>query len=109
MTPRYRRWLNSPRGKYWRQKDNARMRGVPFELTFEEWWDIWVRSGHWFERGNRKGKFMMCRVSDYGAYRVGNVYIAKLEQNVYANRAFSKRSGNNRAWTRRHSICSPEV
>jgi hypothetical protein len=46
-----------------------------FELTFEEWLDIWIQSGHWNKRGRCKGEYVMSRFSDSGPYKVGNVFI----------------------------------
>ena len=60
----------------------AALRTVGFELTFEEWWDIWQKSGHWEERGKCKGQYVMSRVGDLGPYKVGNVFIQLASQNV---------------------------
>ena len=51
--------------------------GVPIEmrLTFEEWLDIWLESGHWHERGRHKGQYCMSRKDDLGHYEKGNVEI----------------------------------
>lgn len=69
---RYRR---TPRGGYARHKESAKRRGVPFLLTFEQWWAIWEASGKWNLRGCKAGKYVMCRKEDKGAYEAGNVYI----------------------------------
>ena len=31
----------TPKFKYHVQKNVAKRRGIPFELTYEEWWSIW--------------------------------------------------------------------
>jgi hypothetical protein len=73
---RHKRYARTPKGKYIRHKANAKRRGVPFELTFAQWWRIWKRSGKWNQRGNGKAEeYVMCRVGDQGAYADGNVYI----------------------------------
>jgi hypothetical protein len=64
----------TPTGAYRSQKNNAKTRGVPFELTLTQWWEIWQASGHWEDRGRGQG-YVMCRVNDEGPYAVGNVYI----------------------------------
>ena len=79
---RTRRWLATPRGKYSLHKHNARMRGVEFTLTFDEWWSIWQKSGQWKRRGNRSGHYVMCRIMDEGPYAVGNVFIGTFNLNV---------------------------
>jgi hypothetical protein len=68
--------------KYRAHKDNAKKRNVPFLLSFEEWWDIWQKSGHYDERGNKKGQYCMSRYNDIGAYQLGNVFIQLHSDNV---------------------------
>ena len=86
MTPlaaaRFARYHASPGGKYARHKAAANYRGVPFLLTFDEWWSIWMRSKRWNMRGCRPGCYVMCRRGDAGAYELGNVYIARFERNL---------------------------
>ena len=74
-----REYNASPRGKYQANKLNARTRGVPFLLTFEEWWEIW--EPQWNNRGRGRGKYHLCRKNDTGAYVKGNVYLGKHEHN----------------------------
>jgi hypothetical protein len=66
---------------YNRHIGNARQRGVPFLLTFEEWWRIWDASGKWEQRGARKGHYVMARFGDAGPYTVGNVRICTHSEN----------------------------
>jgi hypothetical protein len=79
---RDRRYWATPKGKYQKHKVNAGRRGVPFNLTFEQWWAIWEASGKWALRGNRRGRYCMARNGDLGAYEVGNVRIEKHETNT---------------------------
>ena len=69
------------RHKYASQKGKAKHRGIEFNLTYEEWWDIWQKSGKWAQRGARKGCYVMSRYNDTGAYEVGNVFIQTHEEN----------------------------
>lgn len=55
---------------------------VRFRLTKDEWWDIWQKSGHYHERGCRKGQYVMSRYNDLGDYVVGNVFIQTHSDNV---------------------------
>ena len=55
---------------------------IEFRLTFEEWLDIWVKSGHLHERGRKKGQYNLCRIDDIGHYEVGNVYVASNAHNL---------------------------
>ena len=63
-------------------KSRAKNRGVPFRLTFDQWWKIWLDSGHWSDRGRHKDQYDMARRGDMGAYEVGNVYITTHSENV---------------------------
>jgi hypothetical protein len=67
--------------KYKQCVAGAKTRGIPFLLTFEEWWQIWQDSGHWEERGNLSGQYVMCRNADQGPYAVGNVRIDTVRGN----------------------------
>ena len=55
---------------------------IKFKLTFDEWYKIWIDSGHWIERGCSKGKYVMSRYNDIGDYELGNVIIIPVEQNI---------------------------
>lgn len=63
----------TPLKRYHCQKGTAKRRGVPFNITFEEWWAMW--EPYWDKRGVGKDKYAMCRFNDTGAYEIGNVYI----------------------------------
>jgi len=68
--------------RYWEHKQNAKRRGIDFELTFDEWLNVWQQSGKWDLRGRGKGSYVMSRVNDIGAYKIGNVYINVQEHNA---------------------------
>ena len=70
-----------PRHKFNQHRFDAKKRGVPFLLTFEEWFEIWNASGHFHERGPRRGQYCMSRFGDKGPYAVGNVFIQLTTQN----------------------------
>lgn len=72
---------NDPRVKFSSHKSNAKKVGTEFLLTFEEWWKIWSDSGHYHERGQHRGQYVMARIGDKGPYAVGNVKIVKHEEN----------------------------
>lgn len=78
--------------RYNEQKGNAERRNIDFNLTFEEWRDIWDSSGHWEERGRGIGKFVMARYGDIGPYAVGNVKIILHTDNVIE--AFKDKPGH---------------
>ncbi len=62
---------SKPFGRYQDHKSQAISRGVPFTITFEEWWTMW--EPHWEDRGI--GGLVMCRDGDQGGYELGNVRI----------------------------------
>lgn len=63
-------------------KVNAYNRGHEFLLTFEEWLEIWVDSGHLYERGCRRGQYVMARFGDQGPYDIDNVKIIPNSENM---------------------------
>lgn len=76
-----RAYALSPKGKYTSQRAHAKKRGIPFLLTFEEWWSVWEASGKFSQMGAKLGDYCMCRVGDTGPYVLGNVYIASTHHN----------------------------
>jgi len=66
---------------YRQQKGNAKLRGIPFLLSAEDWWSIWKASGHFNERGRCSHQYCMARFGDRGAYEVGNVEIVTTNYN----------------------------
>jgi hypothetical protein len=73
--------MSSPLRKYRAHRYHAQTRGIGFEFTFDEWMRFWLDSGHWEERGIRKGQYVMARFNDEGAYTIDNVEIITGEQN----------------------------
>lgn len=65
---------------YYKHRYNAKNRGIGFELSFPEWFDIWVKSGHLDGRGN--GGYVMARPTDSGPYKIGNVEIKTQSENI---------------------------
>ena len=73
--------FNKIKHKYNCQKSKAKHRGIDFELTFDQWWNIWERSGKWDQRGYKKGQYVMSRKNDIGPYAIDNVFIQLSEDN----------------------------
>lgn len=71
----------TPTGAWHSQRSNARSRGIEWNITLWDWWELWQRSGKWDIRGRTKGSYVMCRFGDTGAYEIGNVYIATCSHN----------------------------
>jgi hypothetical protein len=68
--------------RFLQQRSSAKYRGVEFRLTFEEWRDWWLATGHVDERGKLRGQWVMARPGDAGAYEVGNLECMRAEDNV---------------------------
>jgi hypothetical protein len=79
----------TPKGKYIRQRANAKRRGIPWEFTFDTWWDVWEKSGKWEQRGKEANQYVMSRVHDDGPYSPGNVKVITMS----ANSKFAIRHG----------------
>ena len=69
------------RHQYACQKSKAKQRGIGFELTYDQWFDIWNKSGYLHLRGCAKGQYVMSRIKDEGPYAIGNIII----QSKYMN------------------------
>jgi hypothetical protein len=63
------------------QRAQAKHRKIEWKLAFWEWLQIWEESGHLYERGVKKGDYVMSRPGDVGAYAAGNVRIVPCETN----------------------------
>lgn len=79
---RKKRYRRSPKGQFQRHKERAKARGVPFLLTFRQWFAIWALSGKWYGRGPKMRQYVMMRKGDEGPYAVGNVTIGRAQQNL---------------------------
>lgn len=65
---------NSPKQRYSQQRKEAFRRGIPFLLTFDDWWKWWQEDGRWLRRGRNKESLVMARYGDVGPYELGNIY-----------------------------------
>jgi hypothetical protein len=70
------------RRKFASHKGDAKRRGIPFLLTFDEWLGIWEASGRLPERGHGQGRYVMARCGDRGGYELGNVRVILFEENA---------------------------
>jgi hypothetical protein len=68
--------------RFRQQRSNAGNRGISWQLTFEEWRDWWLATGHVDERGRCTGQWVMARPFDSGPYALGNLQCLRAEDNV---------------------------
>ena len=96
------------RQAFQKQRANAKLRGIAFEMTFQEWYDVWERSGKLELRGCGADKYVMARYGDVGPYAVSNVEIVTNSKNVKDSYSYhprslfdlrSKQIGTGRGWT----------
>ena len=80
--------------KYQKHRAAAKTRGIDFLLTFEEWLDIWSKSGYYHLRGRGKGTYVMSRYNDTGAYTIGNVFIQSNAQNIVEAKGTGRKKGS---------------
>jgi hypothetical protein len=76
--------------QYMNHKKNAKIRGIPWEFTYDTWYDIWITSGHLEHRGRRAGEYCMSRFNDTGPYSPTNVFIQLITQNTTQGRVGKK-------------------
>lgn len=70
----------SPKGKYGYHLHRAKVRGVPWEFTFETWWAMWEP---YFDRmGQQSHQLQMCRTGDIGPYSPDNCRIDTCANNT---------------------------
>lgn len=93
---RKRKWRLSPKAAYSIQKTNAKARGISWEISFKDWWDIWQQSGKWEQRGTKPEQYCMCRHNDEGPYHVNNVRIDTFSNNAKENFSILERDFHGR-------------
>lgn len=68
--------------EFLQQRRNAIRRGIAWELTFKDWWNIWENSGKYALRGRYSHSYVMSRIKDTGAYSASNVQIKTARDNI---------------------------
>lgn len=80
---RYDTVTRDRRRAFTQHRANAKLRGVEWLLTFDEWWAVWEASDKWTQRGTSAGQYCMARLGpDIGPYRAGNVFIQLSAENA---------------------------
>jgi NUMOD3 motif len=85
---------------YRQQKSNAKRRGISWQLSFSQWWELWQRSGKWKKRGREKTQYCMARHNDSGAYIIGNVSIVPVSRNCRDRKPYKRTE----AWRHRLAL-----
>jgi hypothetical protein len=66
--------------RFAQQRNNAKKRGIDWNLTFYDWCNIW--GDKWESRGRTLGQFVMARNGDTGPYSADNVKIVTCSENI---------------------------
>jgi hypothetical protein len=70
------------RRKYTTKRRDAELRGIPFNLSYEEFKDLLKDAGITYKDiGSFKGQYCLCRKGDLGGYVVGNCSYKLTEEN----------------------------
>ena len=64
------RYKRTPKGKYQKQRERAKARGIEWQFTYEAWVAWWGED--FFTRGRRRDDLVMARIGDVGPYSPTN-------------------------------------
>ena len=72
------------KARYRDQRRSAQQRNIPFHLTYEEWYQWYLKQGidKNIPQGKDKNCWCMCRFNDSGPYELGNIYLDTNSNNV---------------------------
>lgn len=89
--PRPQRWVTGPdpelhrRYRHFQQQRNqANFRGEPWDITFEQWCELW--GDLWHSRGRERGSMCMTRRDWYGGWTLDNVVVITREEHARQQR-----------------------
>ena len=78
--------------RYKSTRDQAKQRGIPYELTFAEWYNWWLSHGIDKNLPPTNHQYCMCRHNDTGPYNLDNIYFATRGQNTKDSHTWYKRT-----------------
>lgn len=70
---------SQPIYKFRNIRNQCKHNGIEWNLTLEQWWDIWQKSGQWKNRGTKKGQYVLARKDKSKPYKIGNVHVVLAE------------------------------
>lgn len=74
--------IKKAKQQFWNHKQRAKRKGISFLLTFDQWCKIWLDSGHYYQKGTKRGQYVMSRFNDTGPYSIDNVKIQTVGENT---------------------------
>lgn len=60
---------------YQTQQKNARRRRIPWQLSFEQWQQVWQASGLWDQRGRSPDGAVLARIDPREGFHIQNIQI----------------------------------
>jgi len=91
--------IRKARVSFSQQRHMADKRGIEWKLTYDEWINWWLETGVYHLRGRGKGKYVMARYGDQGAYELGNI-----EAKLHGVNIREAHVGNTYNIGRKHSV-----
>lgn len=89
--------VKSAKKKYLAHAANAGQRGIPFNMTFDQWMSVW---GDKLQNIGRRGyELQMCRTRDSGPYAIGNVRIDTARANTLEKFDVRREKDIKEAWS----------
>jgi hypothetical protein len=77
--------MRNAKCKYSAHRSSANKRNIPFNLTFDEWYNWWLAHGEDknLSQPSRNGNTLcMCRKNDIGPYALSNIYCDTIRNNT---------------------------
>lgn len=71
---------DTPIPAYYMQRKNAHDCKITWEVSLNDWWSVWVKSGKYAERGRGVGRYHMARIDTSKGFSVGNVMIIEVTE-----------------------------
>lgn len=88
--------MNRAKSLYSAHKNTSLKRNIPFQLTFDEWYNWWLSNGvdKQISLGRQhRNTLCMCRYNDTGPYSLSNIYCDTMANNSSDARRFNPKKG----------------
>src|SRR5258706_9221221 len=84
--------------QYLTHKRDALRKGVAYDISFEDWKDMWNSSGHFQDKGSKTGQYTMVRLDKTKPFTFGNI---EIKQRKPYDRNDSFRQPEDRSYSRK--------
>lgn len=76
--------------KYLRAKAQAKFRCEHWDLTWDQWWGLWDKSGKWLEKGSRADGYCMMQLDTQVGWTEDNCRIVPRQEHLSSQRKRTK-------------------